>query len=225
MNKNLDLRKYHELESRIETDFHQRKVLRTRIIKFSFIKIEETYLHIGEELFYSGKYQKSITPLKRATIISPRETDAQILHAKAFFELQKENEAYSSIKTALSLSPQDDQVHQFLIETLEEQHRLEDLESFSKEIANMIKDPEEIPLFYFETAEALKRCGKHPQAFLNYEKAFESDSMKDYHHYSYGLALHHQGLFEEAIVQFEQTRKLNPSNKLAFNGIAHLKGS
>jgi len=223
MNQSLDSGIYSGRTDLLGTDLiNQRRVLHTRILKLSLNEDDQPYMELGEELFDSAQFQKSIFPFKRAAIIKPENSYAQVMLAKAFFKLDKENEAYCSIKKALSLCPRDSQVHQFLIETLEEKHRLQNLESFSKEIVNMIADPIEIPFFYFGSAEALVRYNKYPQALVSYRKAVESNSSDYYHYYNYGLALYREGLFEEAIVQFERVKSLDPSVKLAWNNVAHL---
>ena len=187
----------------------KRKILQTRILKLSLYESDSVYGRIGAELLRSGQFQKSVTWLKRATIVRPYDTDALINLATAFFKLEKEDEAFSFIKKELS---EGSNLHRFLIEALEEKNKLQDLESFSKEIVDTIEDPESIPYFYYYIAEALVHHDKYPEALVNFQKAFENNSsMRQYHHEEYGLALYHEGFFEEALIQFEHVRSLNPT--------------
>jgi len=179
---------------------------------------------IGEEFLKSGQPQKSILPFKKATILNPYSFSAQSDLAEALLSLDKENEAFSSIKKGLSFNPSDLNLHKFLIRTLERKQRLEDIGSFSEEIADMIENPNSIPNFYFASAEALVHCEKFSQALLMYKKAFmENGPPVAYNqHYHYGLALYHEGRFEEALVQFGRVKELNPNVKQAWNSTAHI---
>ena len=198
----------------------KRKVLQARILRLSSSESDSVYRKIGTELLQSGQLQKSIPWLKRAQIVRPHDTDVHIVLATAFFKLEKEDDAFSFIKKELS---EGTDLHQFLIETLEEKNKLQDLEAFSKEIVDMIEDPESIPYFYYYIAEALVRCNKYPEALANFQKAFENNTqMSQSQHEEYGLALYHEGLFEEALIQFEQIRTINPTDKAFFNNIAYL---
>jgi len=193
------------------------------MIKLSLPNIHFTYATIGSELLGDGQFQKSILPLKKAIIINPGNSAAQNDLIKALFKLGKENEAFSYLKKGLSLNPELDTLHYLLITELKERDRLEDLEAFSKEVANMIVDPKSVPIFYFASAEALVRCDLFPQALGVYRKTVENHPPVRFdHHYHYGLTLYREGQLEEAIVQFEHARGLNSNSNHVWNSIAYL---
>jgi len=226
MDKYIDHEIYYELCEQLADEVtlsYRRKVLPTRMLRLSLPDSDTTYQTIGEELLKSGQFHKSIFPLKRVTIMDPHNHTVQINLAKALFGLEKENEAFSSIKKALSLNPEAEGLHNLLITELEERDRLQDLESFSKEIINMIEDPESIPVFYFGSAEALLNCEKFPQALLTYRKAMEYDPpMGHDEHFNYAVTLYYHGLFEDAIVQFKHVLESVPNEKHSLDNIAHL---
>ena len=226
MDKYVDYEIYYELCEQLvdeATLSYRRKVLPTRMLRLSLPDRDTTYQTIGEELLKSGQFHKSIFPLKRVTIMDPHNNTAQIDLARALFGLEKENEAFSSIKKALSLNPKAECLHNLLITELEERDRLQDHESFSKEIINMVEDPEYIPAFYFASAEALVCRDMNALALEVYRKAMEADPPMRYdQHYHYGLALHHESLFEEAIAQFEHAKKLNPNVRHTWNSLAYM---
>lgn len=216
---------YDELQDHLDevTLSDGRKILQSRILKLPLYDDDRefTYQAMGRELLESGEFQKSISTLKKVIIINPHNCEAQVHLAKALFKLEKEDEAFSSIKKALSLNPEYHTLHQLLIEKLEEKHRLKDLESLSKEIVEMIGNPESVPVFYFTNAMALLDCDKSAQALVTYRKGMESDPpMKCEDHFNYGLVLYYEGLFEDAIVQFEHAQSLRPDSSYTLNYIA-----
>ena len=171
----------------------------------------------------SEELPKSIFLLKKYIIIQPDNSKIQFELAKALLKLERDNECLDSLKKALAFSPEAGPLHRTLIETLEKNNRLEELEEFTKEIANMIAEPADIQSFFIVNAEILIESNKFPQALVSFQKAIENNPiMDDYYHFHYGLALYHEGLFEEAIVQFEHAWRLNPTENMAFNNIAHL---
>ncbi len=217
MNKEKDERIYRDQFFDEAEILHKQKILHSRILNLSLPGNDLMYGIIGKELLYSELPGKSLFWLKRAVIVDPYNTNARINLAKALFKLEREREAASFIKKELS---EDSGLHLYL---MNEKQRLQDLESFTKEIANVIENPEDIQLFYYYIAEALVKINKYPEALVNFQKAFENNlPMERYQHEKYSFALYHEGFFEEAIVQFEHIRKLNPNDKLAFNNIAHL---
>jgi len=226
MDKNRDFDIYFNNDDILDIDrdlIYRRKVLHSRILKLSSAKSKFSYGVMGIALSNSAKPQESVFPLQKAAIINPTYSKIQIRLAESLLKLGKVNEGLDSLKKALSFSPQAGPLHRLLIEILEENHRLEDLDSFVKEIARVITDQTALQDFYIVNAETLLHCNKYPQALASYHKAIEANSvMEDYYHYNYGLALYHEGLFEEAIVQFEHAWKLNPTEKLAFNNIVHI---
>jgi len=226
MDKKRDFEIYQGLhrQMRSRTDLeHKNNVIQTRILKLSSAQSQNFYWIIGSTLINSGLFEKSLVPLKRAIIINPQNSKAHVDLISALLKLNKENEAFSSMKKALSLSPTAYNLQSFLVKTLEEQQKLHEIDSFCQEIANMIKDTESIPLFYYGIAESLVRCNHHLQALGCYKKAIEMKTKKDSHyHYQYAMALYHEGLFEEAIEQFEHVKRLDLGNKRACNNIAFM---
>lgn len=206
-----------------ESQSSKKRVVLTRIIKLSPSENHAVYKNLAEEMQNTGELHKSSFALKKAIIIDPSCDKTQMKSANTLFRLEKENQAYSHIKKALSLSPESQILHTFLIEKLEEKHRLEDLESFLKEIIDMIPNPKSIPLLYFNSAGALLNCGQSSQAVSMYRKAIESDLPMGYtEHYNYGTALYYQGLFDDAMLQFEHAKRHNPDDIYALNNIAHV---
>ncbi len=213
---------YREFNSEVSLS-PQRRVILTRILKLDASRPDFAYHVNGEELRGLGQFQKSIIAFKRATIIDPENYAAQENLTNTLFKLEKEDEAFYSIKKALSLDPASHRLHRFLIETLGNKHRLEDLESFLKEILDMTTDPKSIPIFYYASAQALFSYQKYPQALVMYKKAIENYLSMGYGEYiRYGITFYHKGLFEEAIIQFEHTLESVPNDKVALNHIAHV---
>ena len=223
MNKDEESEIYYDLYQSPETSLrHKRKILQTRILKLSKFESESLYGQIGTELLESGKLQESLIFLKRATIVQPHGTVAWIDLATALFKLEKENEAFLYIKKALCLTHAAYSLHNFVIKTLEERDRLEDLENFYEETAKALTDAKSISVLYFNSAENLVGSKNYPLAIKMYKKAIEADSTKSGYHYQYAKALYHEGIFEEAIVAFENVMKLYPTDKLACNNVAYL---
>ena len=204
-----------------EHSLQKRKIIHTRLLKLPLFGGKRFYEKIGAELLESGEFQESLIPLKRATIINPHGSKAWVDLATAFLNLEKENEAFSSIEKALCISPSAPRLHNFVIKVFDERNRLGDLGFFYQEVEKVLTDKKSIPVLYYESAETLVSCNKYSQAFEMYQKAIEADSMKSDYHYQYGMALYHEGVFEEAIVQFEHVMRLDPTNKLACNNIAY----
>ncbi len=224
MNKRKDLGTYYDLYHRFRNEAassRKKKVLQTRILKLSLRKSELEYGRTGVELLESGKLQESLIPLKRATIVRPGVPQTWINLVTALIKLEKENEGLMLIKKTLCLFPGAESLHDFVIEIFEKRHRLEDLENFYEEVAKALADKKSIPDLYYEIAENLVSRKKYPQALGMYKKAVEADSTQYYYYYSYAMALYHEGLFEEAIVQFEHVMRLEPTNELAINNIAY----
>ena len=227
MDKSADSAIYDEFKDHIDqvTESDGTKVLQTRLLKLSVSDDDKEYSYaaIGRELFESGQFQKSLAPLKKVLIINPLNEDAQLNLAKALFKLEKEDEAFSAIKKALSLRPESCGLHSFLVEKLEEKDRLADLESVSKEIIEMIDDQKSTPVFYRASGMALLEQDRLPQALVTYRKGTKDDTQLTYeNHYDYGCLLYYSGLFEEALVQFEHAKSLNPDSKSTVNYIALL---
>jgi len=156
--------------------------------KLTLPQADLEYEEMGKS-FFNMFFSDSIFQLKKATIINPTNIKAQIELTEAFFRLEKVNKGLDSLKKALSLNPEADELHILLITELKERDYLDDLEPFSKEILNMIIDPESILVFYFASAEALARCDMNAQAVLVYRKAMKNiPRMRFDHHYHYGLA-------------------------------------
>jgi len=90
-----------------------------------------------------------------------------------------------------------------------------------------MKDPFYVPIFFFQSAEHLSLSNIYPPALANYKKAIEtntSDSSQLYlerMHSKYGLALVHEGLFEEAIIPFENVLKVSPNDRFSLNNIVY----
>ena len=167
MDRELDYEIYCSFDNRLyfefETDpIHQRKVLHSRILKVSSAKSKYSYARMGIAVTHSEQPQKSIFLLKRFTTIDPDNTKVQTELTTALLKLERANECLDSLKKALSFSPQAGPLHRLLIETFEENHRLEDLESFVKEIASVITDPTALQDFYIVNAETLLYCNKYP---------------------------------------------------------------
>ena len=218
MNKNLYYEIYSGLARQLRYDddrLSQRKMLHTRMFKLSATKSHYSSAEIGRVLFESEQFQKSLVQLKRATIIDSKDSDTQVSLAEAFLKLDKENEAFSYLKKALCLSPGSYCAHSVVIRRFQEQKRLGDIESFYQEIANTLTDMKSLADLYFGSAESLVGLNQ-------YSKAFEAHPMRSRHHYSYAVALYHEGFFEEAIVQFEHASEKDPRDKLSMNNIAHL---
>lgn len=223
MRKYLDRQVYHEINDQLADEpnsWPKRKVLHSRILKLSG---DSLYKSIGMALFESGQFQKSLIPLKRVTIIRPKDADAQAKLAQAFFKLERDKEAFSCLQKALCIYPISYEIQQTTIWELQERDRLDDLSSFYQDIANMLADKKSISSLYFTCAEILAHKHQFSPAFEMYQKAIETDPMQSHYHYQYAMSLYHEGLFEEAIVQFEHVTRLCPKNNLAFNNIAHIK--
>jgi len=226
MNKDRDFQIYQELEAQVDP-LHKKKVVYSRILKLSSTKSSTSYEKLGVTFARSGieQLEKCLIPFKRAIIINPQKAIAHTALINAFFRLKKENEAFSAMKRALCLSPRDHILHSFMIRTFQERATLEDLESFYQQTANMITDKKLVPDLFYQCAQTLTKLNQYPQALISYKKAIETrvvDEPEYIHHYQYGMALYHEGFFEEAIVQFEHAWRLNPAKNLAKNNIAYL---
>jgi len=172
-----------------------------------------THQFIGQELHREGQLQKSVLPLKKATIINPQNESAQLDLAKTLFELKKDKEALSCMKENLSSNPESSSFHELLVQIFEKKHRLGDFESFSNEIVDMIANPKSITSFYFASAKAWLDCGNSAQALLVCRKVIKNDPpMGDRWRILYGEVLQREGLYEEALLQFEQVKKRSRSN-------------
>ncbi len=206
---------------------HKRKVILSRAFKLSSPLADIEYGKIGAELLKAGQFQQSVFPLKRALIIISYINYFTKRHliglVRALFQLEKENEAFSSIKRALSRQPHYRDLHELLVDTLEEKHRLEDLRSFYQEMIKALSHSKMAATLYFEGAETLVMRNMYPQAFEMYKRAIETNTEEDPHyHNQYAMALYHEGFFEEAIVQFEHAMRINPKDHLSCNNIAYL---
>ena len=202
---------------------YQRKTLYTRILKLSPAENYYAYAEIGRIFFESGQLQKSLVQLKKAISINPDSSFAQIYLAKVFFKLEKENEAFSGLKKALCFDPWDSRAHNFVIKTFLEREKLESIDSFYQEIAETLNDLKFVAKLYYGSAQALVASDEYSKALEMYKKAFETDQMSSGEHFEYGMALYHEGFFEEAIAQFEHVKRLDPTNNVAFNNAAHLQ--
>ncbi len=223
MNKHLERRIYHEADDRLADEpnpWPKRKVLHSRILKLSG---DSLYKSIGMALLESGQFQKSLIPLKRVTITRPKDADAQVKLAQAFFKLKRDKEAFSCLQKALCIYPISSQIQETVIWELQKRGRLDDLSSFYHDIANILADKKSISSLYFTCAEILAHKHHFSPAFEMYQKAIEADPIQSHYHYQYAMGLYHESLFEEAIVQFEHAKRLCPENNLAFNNIAHIK--
>jgi len=225
MDKDLDYEIHNEFALYLPHlyDLYQKKVLHTRILKFSAEKSKESSVEIGRISLESGQFQKAFVQLKRATIIDPDSLYAQVFFADALLKLEKENEAFSILQKVLSLDPNYSDPHYIIIRRFKELKRLGDLGSFYQEIAKRLTDPRSIAALYSESARSLVSSDEYSKAFEMYEKAIEANPMDSGSHYDYALALYGEGLFEESRVQFEHVKKLEPTNRIAFNNTAHLQ--
>ena len=148
-----------------------------------------------------------LLPFKKPTATNFPNSPPQKDSAKALFELGKNDEAFALIKKDLSRNPHDKDLHRLLIDKLEESNRLEDLESFYKEVTQMIDDPGAVSCFYSTNAEVLLDKKMFPQALLAYAKAMKGDSAMGYDLCCrYAEVLQHEGRYEEALVQFEKIK-------------------
>ncbi len=221
MDKNLDYEIYYESHRQLFNQGYllpQRKTLLTRIVKLSAARSKDLYIEIGNMSFKSGQFQKALVQLKRAAIINPINYWAHFGLAEAYLRFEKENEAFSSLRMALCLSPTGIPMYQRqVIEILKERGKFDDLESFYQETVNMLPDTRSVGDLYHGGAGALVTLNEYPKAFEMYRKALETDQIKSHYHSDYALALYDKGLFEEAIVQFEHAEKLDPGNKFFLN--------
>jgi len=181
------------------------------------------FTEIGRISFDSGQTQKSLLQIKRALIIDPSYSYAQLSLAKALLKLGKENEAFSELKSTLCTSPRYSAVHRLAIDTFLERERLEEIDSFYQEIVEGLSDTRSIAILYYTSAEALVRLNEYSKGLEMYKKAFETDQMDSNSYFEYAMALYHEGFFEEAIVQFEHVKRLDPTNNIAFNNVAYLQ--
>ncbi len=95
---------------------------------------------------------------------------------------------FSSIKRSLSIAPHSLELHQFFIETLEEQDKLGNLESFNQQIAELTC-PAYLPTLYISSAKALAQLNFYLQSFSMYQKAIEADPTISEHYFDYVMAL------------------------------------
>jgi len=177
---------------------------------------------IGKLLQSSQEFQKSLFPLKKTLIINPRNPSTHILLINSLLTLGKENECFSSIKKALSISPEELELRKLALLALGKLNRFEDLLSLYQETAEMMKNKEAVLHLYFHSAEILGTLKMIPQELEQYRKAFGTGAMNSEHHLKYAHVLIREGLPEEAIVQFEHIWKLDPTNRIAINNIASL---
>jgi len=225
MDKNTDLKIYSDLDRRLRYQApspQKTKLLHSRILKLSQTEADVSYKMIGEVLHSSDEFQRSLFPLKRATIINPKNIIAQICLADSLLKLGKEDKCFFTIQKALSISPRESALHSLIIKILKGQNRLHDLSSFYQETAGIMKDEKSVLNLYLRSAEILENLKMVPQALEQYKKASEANAMRSQHYVQYANALIRQGLLEEAIVQFEHILKLDPTNELAINNIASL---
>ena len=211
------------MRSQNRFEANERKVYQTRMLKLCPNQYSSVYGQLRMALLDLGQSQKAIIYIKKAISIRPQRSEITLSLAKALWNLQKDNECFSCLKEALSFSPTSWDLHSFLIKTLEQQDKFEEIESFYQDIVNQLTDPKDLPLFYYESALVLEHYNKYSHALRSFKKVIESGIQQDhYFHYQYAMALHHEGEFEEAIVQFEHTWRLSPDDKLARNQIAYL---
>mgnify|MGYP003577650110 CR=1 FL=1 len=225
MDKNKDLKIYSDLDRRLrfqDSSPEEIKLVHSRILKFSKTRVDVSYTIIGKLLHGSGEFQKSLLPLKKATIINPENAIAQICLANSFLNLRKEDKCFFTIKKALSVSPRESPLHSLILKILKDRNQFQDLSVFYQETASMMKNKRNIIDLYFRSAEILENIKMVPQALEQYKKANETNAMRFDHYVQYGNVLVRHGLCEEAIVQFEHVLKLNPMNELAMNNIASL---
>jgi len=224
MDKGLDFRRYDELEYRT-SHLGRKHVLHSRILNLSSTKGPTAYHRIGLALTKLGQSEKSLAQFKRATIIHPHNARAHVDLIKALLHLKREKEAFSSMHRGFCISHDNYYLHRFIITTFEKQGRVEDLESFYQETESMMTDKKLIPGLFYQCAQVLVSLNQYSQALISYKKAIETSPVEGpryLYHYHYAVALYHEGLFEEALVQFEHAWRLNPGKNLTKNNIAFL---
>ena len=224
MDKDFDFQTYETLVGQA-SQIHIKQVLHTRILKLSSAESPTSYEKIGLELGKSKQFGKSLTLLKRATIIDPDSTRAHLKIIKTFFSLKKENEAFSSMERALCLSPTNYSLHSFIIRTFQERDKLKDLEPFYQEVADMITDKKLLPSLFYQCAQALVGINQYSHSLFGYKKAIETCIVEEpgyLHHFQYAGALYYEGFLEEALIHSVHAWRLNPYKNLAKNNIAFL---
>lgn len=225
MDKDLDHQIYNELVHSLPYRGNflcQRKTLHTRILKLSVAEGKYSSIGIGKISLESGQFQKSLIQLKKALIINPDYSFAQVSLAEVCFKLEKENEAFSILNEVLLHDPGYTMAHQIIIGKLKEQDRFGDLDSFYQEIINRFSDDaKSVACLYCGSAQALTGLNERSKALKMYKKAREVDPNSG-DTYQYAYVLYQEGEFEESRVQFEKLWQWNPTSGVFASNVAFM---
>ncbi len=183
----------------------------------------EIYNLLGMTLLFSNEFSKSVKTLQKLIILDPKLTEPRINLAKAFFELEKDSEAIKALKDLLKISPSSYDLHKDLINALIGCHRLEKLQEIYKETVKDLPPDTNIANLYSTAADVLYDKDMLPHAAECFEKVVEIFPENERFHFRYGELLQEQGLYEEALKEFEKTVELDPTCSEAWNWIAKMK--
>jgi superkiller protein 3 len=176
----------------------------------------ETYIKLGEVLFYQQKIEEGIAAYKQAITLKP--------DAKIYIELgnklrqfAKPTEAIAAYQQAIRLAPKSDSPHFGIAQAFNQLgKKTEAINSLRQAIKlNPATDNYEF------LGDVLKRDGKESQAIAAYRQAIKLDP-KNYSAYiSLGEILPQK----EAIATYRQLTKTDPSNDVPYQAIGYLLNS
>lgn len=229
MDKNLDFDLYSRQRNSwylmnlpVHKERDRNRVILSRSIKLSSNKTFAAYRYWGKSCSDCNDHEKGLLKFKRALAINPEAWEIAQETADSLKNLNRLEEALVYAQKALEFGPDGKFVHTRFLQILQMLEKLDDFESYYKQLLNLYPLRGISPNFYYAKAEALVGLNKYAFSLPSYKKAVELAPEHSHYHFQYGMALYYEGLWSDALEIFERVVALNPTNKLAYNNVAFL---
>lgn len=188
--------------------------LQVSLIKPDQLSLQKTKAEeVGNlALQIAGRYYRNADPGRALTLfqsITPQSAESLSEQGWVYFDQQNWLQAEKRFEKALSLSPNDADLHAFLGQVHERQNKLNAALAGYKKAIEL--NPEYFGA-YLQLGQIYFRQHKYCAALASYEKARELNPESYWPYYSMGRAYEQQGKFEQAVAAFRKASELAPEN-------------